>query len=71
MLKLEEDIFTAASENLTLSLERLRLGSAGILVVKEAQRIYDEAINRKLSSSATAKNAEINLLKLSGTLLKR
>jgi outer membrane protein TolC len=71
MLKLEEENFAAASENLTLALERLRLGSAGILVVKEAQRSYEEAISRKLSSSATAKNAEINLLKLSGTLLKR
>jgi outer membrane protein TolC len=71
MLKLEEENFAAASENLSLALERLRLGSAGILVVKEAQRSYEEAISRKLSSSATAKNAEINLLKLSGTLLKR
>ena len=71
MLKLEEENFSAASENLTLALERLRLGSAGIIVVKEAQRSYEEAISRKLSSSAIAKNAEINLLKLSGTLLKR
>lgn len=71
MFKLEEENLSAASENLSLALERLRLGSAGILVVKEAQRSYEEAISRKLSSSAMAKNAEINLLKLSGTLLKR
>jgi len=51
-------------------LERVRLGNAGILVVKEAQRSYEEAINRQSAAALSAKQAEIDLMQLSGKLIQ-
>ena len=70
LLSLEEENFLSAKENLSLALERIRLGNAGILVLKEAQRSFEEAINRQTSAAYTAKQAEIALLRLAGALVK-
>lgn len=70
LLKLEDENFISAKENLSLALERVRLGNAGILVVKEAQRSYEEAINRQSAAALSAKQAEIDLMQLSGKLIQ-
>jgi len=68
--ELEEQNFGAAKENVTLALERQRVGSADILIVKEAQRSYEEAITRVTAARFTAKQAELALMRLSGELVK-
>ncbi len=68
--QLEEENFNAAKENVTLSLERQRVGSADNLVVKEAQRSYEEAISRVTTARLAAKQAELALMRLSGQLVK-
>jgi outer membrane protein TolC len=70
LLKLEEENFLSAKENVSLALERLRLGNAGILVVKEAQRSYEEAISRQSAAALLAKQAEIELMRLAGKLVR-
>ncbi|MFM2285829.1 MAG: hypothetical protein RLZZ543_1326 [Bacteroidota bacterium] len=70
LLKLEEENFLSARENVSLALERLRLGNAGILVVKEAQRSYEEAISRQSAAALLAKQAEIELMRLAGKLVR-
>ncbi len=70
LLKLELENFESAKENLALALERLKLGNGTILIVKEAQRSYEEAIQRQTTASWQAIEAKVSLLRLSGYLVK-
>lgn len=70
LMELEEENFEVARENLKLAQDRFRLGASDILVVKEAQRSYQEAITRLTEIRYSAKRAENELLRLSGQILK-
>ena len=58
-----------ALENLTISLEKFRLGGSTILELNEAQRAYDTALNRLVDAQFNIKLSELELLRLSGTLV--
>jgi outer membrane protein TolC len=59
-----------AEENYKLALERLRFGSADILTVKEASRSFSQAAADLASIQSLRRKAELNLLRLSGELIR-
>lgn len=61
---------TIAKENLTISLEKFRLGGSSILELNEAQRAYDTALNRLVDAQFNIKISELDLLSLSGALIE-
>lgn len=65
---LEDDNLVAAQESFMLAQERFKLGTTGILEVKDAQRSLDEAISRSSAAKVQRKLAEIALLQVSGRL---
>lgn len=67
---LEEENFDAAKENLVLAKERFRVGNTDIVVVKEAQRSYEEAVSRLTDVRYAAKQAETELMRLNGQLIR-
>jgi outer membrane protein len=70
IVSLEEDNILLANENLKISAERLKLGLANYLEIKESENSYELAINRLVNARYNLKEAETNLKKLSGMLLK-
>lgn len=70
ILKLEEEIIMIAEENLSISLEKFRLGGSTILELNEAQRSYDAALNRLVNAEDNVKVSEMELLLLSGVLVE-
>lgn len=70
LLKMEEETILTAEENLSISLEKFRLGGSTILELNEAQRSYDAALNRLVEAQADVKLSELELLRLSGTLVE-
>lgn len=59
-----------AQENLTISIEKFRLGDSSILEVNEAQRTYNIALNRLVNAEFNVKISELELLRLSGALVR-
>ena len=59
-----------AEENLTISLEKFRLGGSTILELNEAQRGYDTTLNRLVNAQYNIKLSELELLRLSGALVE-
>lgn len=70
VLELEEENFLLAKENVTLGLERYRLGSGTQVQINQAYLSYETSQNRLLSARLNAKKAEIELKKLNGELVK-
>jgi outer membrane protein TolC len=70
MLAFEEENKTIAEENLSISIEKFRLGGSSILELNEAQRAYDTALNRLVNAEYNMKISELNLLRLSGSLVE-
>jgi len=70
VLKLEEDNLLLAKENVSVALERFRIGNSTPLELKEAQKSLDDAQNRTISSRYNAKLAETELMRLNGELVK-
>lgn len=58
-----------AEENLSISLEKFRLGASTILELNEAQRTYDTALNRLVNAQYNIKISSLELLRLSGNLI--
>ena len=59
-----------AEENLTISLEKFRLGGSTILELNEAQRTYDTALNRLVDAQFNIRISELELLRLSGSIVE-
>ncbi|MFT4566774.1 MAG: outer membrane protein [Saprospiraceae bacterium] len=59
-----------AEENLTISLEKFRLGGSTILELNEAQRTYDTALNRLVNAQFNIRISELELLRLSGSIVE-
>jgi len=70
LLVFEEENKKIAEENLSISLEKFRLGGSTILELNEAQRTFDTALNRLVTAQDNIKISELELLRLSGVLVQ-
>ncbi|MFA8435904.1 MAG: TolC family protein [Marinifilaceae bacterium] len=70
ILQLEEDALSAAQLNFEQTREHYNIGSVTSTTFREAQLNLAEAQNRMASARYTAKQSEVNLQQLSGSLLK-
>jgi outer membrane protein TolC len=70
ILKLEEEYNQVADENMKISLEKFRLGGSTILEINEAQRSLNTSLNRLTNARFNIKISELQLLRLSGELVK-
>ncbi len=70
LLSLEEDNRNIAEENLSISLEKFRLGASTILELNEAQRRFDASLNRLVNAQYNVRASELQLLRLSGKLVE-
>ena len=68
--KLEKETNHLAMENLTITMERFKLNEATLLELKDAQQLNEASIIRLANTLFEAKNAETELLFLSGKLVK-
>ena len=59
-----------SEENLKISLEKFKLGASTILELNEAQRRFDQSLNRLVNAEYNARISELELLRLSGQLIK-
>ncbi|PLK45213.1 TolC family protein [Emticicia sp. TH156] len=70
ILKLEEEYNQVADENMKISLEKFKLGGSTILEINEAQRSLNTSLNRLTNARFNIKISELQLLRLSGELVK-
>lgn len=70
LLKLENDNKEVAQENLTISLEKFKLGASTILELNDAQRRFDDSLNRLVNAQYNERISELELLRLSGALVE-
>lgn len=69
-LALEEENIILAKENVSIILQTLRLGSATIIQLRDAQQSLENAYNRLITARYNAKLAETELRRLKGDLVK-
>ncbi|TXI35401.1 MAG: TolC family protein [Niabella sp.] len=69
-LALEEENIGLARENVQIAMERNRLGISTILELRESQKSLEDAYNRLIAARYQAKQAETELLRLKGDLVK-
>ena len=70
LLKLEIENNEVADENLKISLEKFKLGGSTILELNEAQRSLNTSLNRLTNARYNIKISELQLMLLSGELVK-
>ncbi len=70
LLKLEVENNEVADENLKISLEKFKLGGSTILELNEAQRSLNTSLNRLTNARYNIKISELQLMRLSGELVK-
>lgn len=70
LLKLEEENNEVADENLKISLEKFKLGGSTILELNEAQRSLNTSLNRLTNARYNIKISELQIMRLSGELVK-
>ncbi len=68
--KREKETSRLAMENLNITMERFKLSEATLLELKDAQQLNEASITRYANTLFEAKNAETELLFLSGKLVK-
>ncbi|WP_420315828.1 TolC family protein [Ekhidna sp.] len=71
LAELEQKNFDVAKENVTIALERYRVGKSNPLEIREAQNNAVDAQIRYIESLNMAKIAEIELLRLTGKMLEK
>lgn len=69
-LKLEEENTLIAKENVTIALERFRVGSSNSIELTTAQKSYEDALSRIVAARYDAKLYETELMRLEGALVK-
>ncbi len=69
-VSLERENLSVARENLEISLEQFRIGSINSLQLREAQQNFLDAETRLIQAKFRAKQAESELLRLSGRLIE-
>jgi outer membrane protein TolC len=70
LVNLEENNLSVAQENESIALVRFQLGASNALELREAQRNLVDANSRLLDARFATKLAEIELLRVSGNLIK-
>jgi outer membrane protein len=70
ILRGEENNKTIARQSIEIAMERYRLSRSTILELALIQQTYENAIFRSISAKFEAKMAEIDLLRLSGSLIR-
>ncbi|MFT3747940.1 MAG: TolC family protein [Agriterribacter sp.] len=70
LLKLEEENIQLAKENVTIALERFKLGVSTFLELREAQKSLEDAYDRLIAARYNTKLSETELLRLKGELVK-
>ena len=70
ILRGEEDNMQIAKQSIVIAMERFRLSRSTVLELKQIQQTYETAVVRAVSAKADAKNAEVELLRLSGGLVR-
>ena len=70
LLQLEEDNITLAKENVFIALERFRQGVSTWLELRDAQQSLELSYNRLIAARFNTKQAETELLRLKGDLVK-
>lgn len=68
LLQIEKNNYGLAKENLTISIQRLRLGQTTALEVRQAQESYQQSLTRLTDFGYAAKIAEIKLKQLMAAL---
>lgn len=68
LLKIEEDNAELARENLDISMERLRVGQATALELRQAEESYEQSLTRLIDIKYNLKLAEIRIRQLVGEL---
>jgi outer membrane protein TolC len=71
LIALEQDNLEVAKENADIAIERYKVGRSNAIELREFQLNSIEAQSRLLNAIFLAKQAEINLLAISGNLLSR
>lgn len=69
LVDLEKENLQYAQESLDIALERFKLGTISSIELREAQRTFISAETRLIDAQNRAKNAETELLRLSGRLV--
>ena len=70
ILRGEENNKTIARQSIEIAMERFRLSRSTILELALIQQTYENAIFRSITAKFEAKMAEIDLLRLSGSLIR-
>lgn len=70
ILKMDEENFLVAKENIYVALEQFKLGTTNIVQLQQAQASYAAAGSQVVSDRYNAKVSETQLLQLSGELVK-
>ena len=70
ILRGEENNKTIARQSIEIAMERFRLSRSTILELAQIQQTYENAIFRSITAKFEAKMAEIDLLRLSGSLIR-
>jgi outer membrane protein, adhesin transport system len=70
LIKLEEQNLQTAAENLSIALERYKLGSLSGIDLREVQKSYLDARERLLLIQSQAKLAEVSLRLISGNIME-
>lgn len=70
ILRGEENNKAIAQQSISIAMERYRLSRSTILELALIQQTYENAIFRSISAKFEAKMAEIDLLRLSGSLIR-
>lgn len=70
ILQLESDNLKNALELLNVSMERYKIGKAGLLETKETQKIFEDAQVRYINAQFDSKKSEAELRKANGDLVK-
>jgi outer membrane protein len=70
ILKMDEDNFVIAKQNVDVALEQFRIGTTNIVQLQQAQASYAQAGSQVVSDRYSTKVSETQLLQLSGELIK-
>ena len=70
ILKMDEENYAIAKENVYVALEQFRIGTTNIVQLQQAQASYAAAGSQVVSDRYNAKVSETQLLQLSGELIK-
>jgi outer membrane protein len=70
LLELEQQNIATAQENLEISAEKFKLGASTILEINDAQTRYTTIMNRLVTAEYNLRISKLNLLTLSGELIR-